>query len=178
MSINIPNASLIACMCEGGAESAIIDMLLDSDLLIFSREQLIDESVIKRLSAKNFEKRYLRTEYDQEIVILRVIDSRREGFNLSKCYRRQVSLIDVITAPEIEILIIVSQKKYNDFYNSKINKPSEYCKTVLGLGNVKSEQFIKKYFHDVDFLVKSIKEYNRVHRKKKNEYTIFDLLKQ
>lgn len=30
-------ANLIACICEGGAERAIIDILLDNRLLIFSR---------------------------------------------------------------------------------------------------------------------------------------------
>ena len=35
-----------ACICEGSAESAIIDILVDNDLLIFSREEMLDESVI------------------------------------------------------------------------------------------------------------------------------------
>lgn len=29
-----------ACICEGAAESAIIDILLDSELVIFSREEI------------------------------------------------------------------------------------------------------------------------------------------
>ena len=28
-----------ACICEGSAENAIIDILLDNDLLIFTREE-------------------------------------------------------------------------------------------------------------------------------------------
>ena len=35
------------CICEGSAESAIIDILIDNDLLIFSREELLEESVIR-----------------------------------------------------------------------------------------------------------------------------------
>ena len=49
-----------ACICEGAAESAIIDILVDSGLLIFSRSEMIDESVIRCRSAKRFEERYLR----------------------------------------------------------------------------------------------------------------------
>ncbi len=30
-----------ACICEGSAENAIIDILLDNELLIFSREDLL-----------------------------------------------------------------------------------------------------------------------------------------
>ena len=32
-----------ACICEGSAESAIMDILLDNDLLIFTREELLEE---------------------------------------------------------------------------------------------------------------------------------------
>jgi len=44
MAVDIPKASIIACICEGGAETVIMDILLDNNLLIFDREQLIDES--------------------------------------------------------------------------------------------------------------------------------------
>ena len=30
-----------ACICEGSAESAIMDILLDHDLLIFNREEML-----------------------------------------------------------------------------------------------------------------------------------------
>ena len=33
-----------ACICEGSAEMAIIDILLDHELLIFQREDLIEET--------------------------------------------------------------------------------------------------------------------------------------
>jgi len=73
MRLDIPKTSLIACICEGGAETVIMDILLDNGLLIFNREQLIDERVIPRTSVKDFERYYLRREYDQRIVILRII---------------------------------------------------------------------------------------------------------
>ena len=53
-----------ACICEGSAESAIIDTLVDNDLLIFSRDEMLDESVIRCRSAKRFEERYLRKGFD------------------------------------------------------------------------------------------------------------------
>lgn len=45
MTVNIPSSSLIACICEGGAETAIMDILLDNDLWIFNREQMIEDGV-------------------------------------------------------------------------------------------------------------------------------------
>lgn len=34
-------AKIKACICEGAAEAAIIDVLLDNDLLIFRREEML-----------------------------------------------------------------------------------------------------------------------------------------
>jgi len=177
MKIRISDSRLIACICEGGTETSIMDILLDNDLLIFKREQMIEESVIPRTSVKEFERRYLRAEYDDKILILRVIDSRNEEFNLSKAYQCQVEIINVITAPEIEMLIIVSKGEYENFCRSGIKKPSDYCKSVLKLKNVKSPTFVTKYFADARFLAKSIKEYHRVHKQKNTEATLYDLLK-
>lgn len=177
MKVNIPSSSLIACICEGGAETAIMDILLDNDLLIFNREQLIKESVLPRTSVKEFERRHLRMAYDQKLLILRVIDSRGEKFNLSKAYRCQVDVINVITAPEIEMLIIASKKKYDEYCRSGVKKPSDYCKNILEIKNVKSPTFIKDYFSDPCFLVDSIKEYHRVHKQKKTEASLYDLIK-
>ena len=39
------------------------------------------------------------------------------------------------------------------------------------------ENFISKYFSESSFLVDSIKEYHRVHKQKKDEASIYDLLK-
>ena len=177
MSVNILADSLVACICEGGAETEIMNMLLDNDLLIFNRQQLIDEEFLKRMSAKEFQKKYLHLEYDKKIIILRIIDSRSEKFPLSEIYRCQVEVINVITAPEIEMLIIINENKYDDFYNKRIQKPSDYCKQVLKMSNVKSPEFIKEYFSNIDDLVKSIREYCRVHKKRKNEHNLCDLLK-
>ncbi|MFB0958551.1 hypothetical protein [Proteiniclasticum sp. QWL-01] len=177
MTVNIPSSSLIACICEGGAETAIMDILLNQDLLVFSRDQMIEESVLPRTSVKEFERRHLRLAYDQKILILRVIDSRGEKFNLSRAYRSKVKVIDVITAPEIEMLIIVSKKKYDEYCRSKIKKPSDYCKNVLKIKNVKSPAYISKYFADPFFLLESIKEYQRVHKQKNNEASLYDLIK-
>ena len=41
-----------ACICEGSAEEAIIDILVDNDLLIFNREEMLEERVIRCRSAK------------------------------------------------------------------------------------------------------------------------------
>lgn len=154
-----------------------MDILLDENRLIFNRKQMIEESVLPRTPVREFERRYLGKEYDQKILILRVIDSRVEKFNLSRVYSCQVDVINVITAPEIEMLIIVSKDKYDEYCRSGVKKPSDYCKNVLGIKNVKSPVFIKEYFSDTDFLIDSIKEYHRVHKQKNKEASLYDLIK-
>ena len=44
-----------ACICEGSAENAIMDILLDHDLLIFDREEMLEEEVIRCREGKKFE---------------------------------------------------------------------------------------------------------------------------
>lgn len=45
-----------ARICEGSAEEAIIDILVDNDLLIFKREEMLEECVIRCRTYKMVEK--------------------------------------------------------------------------------------------------------------------------
>lgn len=90
-----------ACICEGSAENAIMDILLDSDLLIFSREEMLEEAVIRCREGKKFEQKYLRKGFNDKISVIRILDSRREKFKISKAYEHKIDVINVITAPEI-----------------------------------------------------------------------------
>lgn len=82
----------VACMYEGDAERAILDILLDNNALIFDRSMLLEEEPIKRCKPKDFEKRYLRKSFNGKISVYRIIDSRSEQFNLSKAYKDKVNI--------------------------------------------------------------------------------------
>ena len=56
--------NIIACICEGSAEHAIMDILLENDAIIFKKEQLLDEKVIRTRSAQKFEQDYLRKNFE------------------------------------------------------------------------------------------------------------------
>lgn len=165
-----------ACICEGAAESAIIDILVDNDLLIFSRCEMLDEKIIRCRSAKKFEERYLRKGFDDHISIIRIVDSRREEFRLSKAYSHKVDVINVITAPEIEMLIIHNEGAYERFKKSG-KKPSEFCKSDLRMHDVKSYDFVKSYFSNPETLVHAIRVYRRTASIPNGEYTLLNLLK-
>ena len=169
-------AKIKACICEGAAEAAIIDVLLDNELLIFQRQEMLEESVIRCREGKKFEERYLRKGFKDLISVIRILDSRRENFKLSKAYESKVDVINVITAPEIEMLIILSENKYNEFKKSG-KKPSVFCEENLKMSGVKSYDFVKAYFGNPNTLIQAIKRYNEVSKIRKGEYSLFDLLK-
>lgn len=169
-------AELKACICEGSAETAIIDILLEHDLLIFQQDELLDCQVLRCRDGKSFENRYLRKGFSNKVSVIRILDSRRENFKLSKAYQEKVDVINVITAPEIEMLIILSEGKYEEFKKSN-KKPSEFCKNDLKMINVKSYEFVKEYFRDTDKLLSAIEKYHSITQRRKGEYTLSDLLK-
>ena len=171
----------IACICEGGAERAILDLLLDNHKLCFEREELIEEQILRCRSGKEFEKRYLRKGFNDKITIYRVLDSRSENFKLSKAYEPKIDVKNVITAPEIEKLIICNEGKLKDYERETRKnpnmKPSTYCKSVLKYPYVKSYEFVTEYFTDMEVLLNALHEYCRVSKVRANEITIWDLLK-
>ena len=45
-----------ACICEGGAERVILELLLEQDKLIFSKEELLEEEIINSRRGKDLKK--------------------------------------------------------------------------------------------------------------------------
>lgn len=165
-----------ACICEGAAENAIMDVLLDNHLLIFSREEMLEEMVIRCRDGKKFEQKYLRKGFTEKISVIRILDSRREKFKISKAYEPKIDVINVITAPEIEMLLIFAEDKYKEFKKSG-KKPSDFCKEDLRMADVKSYDYVRGYFSNPAILVNAIKKYHEKSKIQRGEYTLLDLLK-
>ena len=165
---------LIACLCEGSMEQAIMEILLDNNRLIFEREQLLEEEILRCRSAKNFERDYLNKTTNEMITVYRILDSTNENFKLSGPYLKRVTVVNIITAPEIEMLVIHAEGKYDD-YSRKRMKPSDYVKQHLKIGKIKSYDFAKRYFANDDVLVEAIQQYKQKSAKKNG--TLADLLK-
>lgn len=70
----------VACICEGGAEKTIIELLLDSNSLIFSYDDLLEGEILRCRKARDFETQYLRKYFNEKVTVLRILDSRRERF--------------------------------------------------------------------------------------------------
>lgn len=171
--------SLEAILCEGSAEEAIVKLLLENSRLIIKQDNILDNAPIRIRSANTFCEKYLRRDFDGKLTVYRVLDSRKENFRLTgqnkKIFEDKLDVINIITAPEIEILYILAENKYQKYGKSK-KKASEFCKQDLKCKEVKSYDFIYSYFADIDKLLTVLKEYDRIHKKQSNELSLYDLL--
>lgn len=165
------------CICEGAAEEVIINLLLDHDKLIFSRDSLLRKKVERTRSATKITQMYLNQDYAKDVSILRILDSRTENFKLRKIYIGKFPVYNIYTRPEIEMLIIINEGHFQQFsQRAGGEKPSEYCKRVFGMGDVKSQDFIRQYFDNIDKLVNAIKMYRQFNQG--GEHNLSDLLKE
>jgi hypothetical protein len=87
-----------------------------------------------------------------------------------------VDVINIITAPEIEMLVILNEDKYKEYKKSGL-KPNEFCKGPLKMCNVKSPSFVKEYFADIDVLMGAIRKYASISKIRRGEHTLLDLFR-
>lgn len=127
-------------------------------------------------AAQNFEQQYLGKSFKKKITVIRILDSKKENFNLSKAYQSKIKVINIVTAPEIEMLIIFHENRQEEFWKSKL-KPSDFCLQRLRFSKVKEYKFVKDYFSDPTELVKAIREYQRKSNIPKGQIGLSDLLK-
>lgn len=167
--------SLYAIIAEGEAERAILDILLDSGKLDFTRKQILEDRVLKTRSGKNFCEKHLNFNFKQTIKVYRILDSRGEKFKLPREYQSKIESINVITRPEIEILVIISEGRYKEYKNSGL-KPSVFAaKNIKGFK--KYYEYYISYYKDVNKLIDAINEYKRITKLDKDEICLSSLIK-
>ena len=175
--------TLNAILCEGAAEQAILEILLENDVLTIKKETLFEEKVFRERSAESFFKKYMRVDLDEKVTIYRILDSKNENFKIKnkikKDFQGKYEVVDIVTSPEIEMLVIISEERFTDYSKVKSKvKPSEYCKQSLNLRKVKEYNFIRDYFSDVNHLISVIKQYHSLMKVNKDNFslTLYDLL--
>ena len=167
----------VLCICEGTAEEAVMDILLDNDMLKLSRSQLINNHKVTRTrKARDIETQFLNIDYsDRGLIILRILDSKREKFLLRKQYS-SYKIFNIYTRPEIEILHIIAEDCGNDF-QKKTMKPSAYFKGISSVNTIKRASFIREYYSDPEKLLQAILQYHH-HFGQKDELNLSNLLKK
>jgi hypothetical protein len=131
--ILIPESDLVACICEGSAEKTIIELLLDQDALIFSRDQLLDEAILHHnyMKAQRFSDQFLTMDYGKTKISVVVVQDRKIPYTIRAPYVNKISgIYCAITAPEIEMLMIHSLGMYHE-YNKHHKKPSIFLADIL-----------------------------------------------
>ena len=166
----------VLCLYEGNSEIAIMNMLIDQNKLLFERDSLVQKKVHKRVAAKIVQDQFLNLDYDKGVIILRIIDSRSEKFNLGKLYKDKFQVLSINTTPEIEILVIITEEDIDEFNKVKsTEKPSEFCKRKYRYKDIKTGEFVNRYYSDLSKLLDAIQKHKSSYGKEC--LTISDLLK-
>ena len=174
----------ILVMCEGPNELKIINLLLDSGKLKFSRDDLLDMRPFHARQLFSPQLKPALDAYHGELEIYRVGDKLSDVLKIPKDLSPAVkSQRKFCTKPELEMLLIIAENKTSQFDKVKSKqRPKTFCKQNVIFGRKKydnSTAFYEEYFKGkIDLLVSAITEYHRTHGKHKpDEGYLFDLLK-
>lgn len=182
--IDISESDIIACICEGSAEKFIIDILCENNKLIFSKDQLLNEEILtgKFRSSKHFIETYLKgiNYAPNKLLIVRILDKpQSDKFVLTKAYKEKVQVINCVTKPEIEMIMLAYKGWYEEYQKVNNIKPSTFLaeKMKLKTKDIKKYSFIEDMFqNDLLGLEEAIKKISK--NNNKNEKSIVDLLKK
>ncbi len=154
-----------------------MELLLDKDSLIFEPIQLLDDRFLTNIyrDVEKFSNQYLNQTYDDNSLVILLVLDKRQNFKIKKLYNRFIKAkYYVITAPELEMLMIHASGLFNKFQKYKATmKPCEFLANEWKkkLSVIKSEQFISSFFQKHD-LIKTIK----IHKSKSKKFQSSDEL--
>ncbi len=177
----------ILVMCEGNDEQSMMNLLLNSNKLVFNEDDLIGQRVY---SAKTLNNSLIQTElknYNEPVIIYRIGDTQKNDLKIPKEYKKIIDptrIFKYCTKPELEILLIINEGKIKEFEKSN-DKPSVFAKENIkyeGKHYSKNVKFINNYYScdRVKMLINNIKEYKRIKKGShaKDELFLADLLKK
>ena len=108
-------------MCEGPNELEIIRILLEHDKLIFTEDDLLNlVPYHARQIENNAAVKTALNLYHGDVEVLRIGDKLNDELKIPKEYKRKITDIrKYCTKPELEMLLIISEKKYSEFEKVK-----------------------------------------------------------
>ena len=173
-------------MCEGQNEETLLNMLLDKNLLIFSRDDLIGRRPYPIRQLNNTTIKTELKHYGQETIVYRVGDKQNDTLSIPKDLKNIVfkdKIYKYCTKPELEMLLIINEgleKQYEKVKSSE--SPKSFAKKFIKLNGKKYDQssdFFKEYYggNNISELVWSIKKYKTYKKHLKDELYLADLLK-
>lgn len=177
----------ILLMCESKNEEAILNILLDNDLLVFKRDELIG---LKPYAIRQLSHPTIKTElkhFGSPVKIYRVGDKQNDKLVVPNDLKKIISRNEIYkycTKPEFEILLILNEdlEKEYEKVKSKIS-PKSFAKKNIKINGRKYDQstdFIRLYYggNNVLNLIKNIKKYKAYKKHhQKDELYLADILK-
>lgn len=168
-------------VCEGKNEEAVLRWIVEKNCLELNAGQYSFDFIRARGSKswKALEQNCFEYEYDGEIAIVYLLDSKSEKRNCLKSKTgKQVPVIKVLTPPEIEILLILAypeaEREWNRQYRRKRQlKPSEFCRQYYQCDIKNGDNFINA-FESFEQFVSACQVYKSRHA---NQYCIYDILR-
>lgn len=163
-------------VCEGSAEQYVLSTLIERGELTIPQDRIVKSPItgrwfLTRRESIDQAERFLGVSYgDRPLLIIRIADSTSDRFRIPRGYEHTAQVVDLNTKPEIEMLVIIHEGQYGRYTNGSPRlKPSDYCKTTLGMPRVKSRTWLERYWSTPGDLEHALREYARLHRFHKNE---------
>ncbi len=171
-------------MCEGPNELAVIQMLLDNERLIFSEDDLLGLRPYYAKQLNSAIKTELNIYPGNDVCIFRIGDTLTDELKIPSDYKGKIERVErYCTKPELEILLIISEDKWDEYNKDKSKiMPKEFAKMNVKCDSKRydnSTKFYEEYFkkYGYDKLVWTIEEYKRLKKHKKGEHFLAELLK-
>lgn len=173
-------------MCEGPNEKKIMDILLDNNRLIFSRDDLLGLNVYHaRQINKSAQVRTELNIYPGEVEVLRIGDKQSDKLVIPKDYKGKITNVSkYCTKPELEMLLIIAEGLVKEYEKVKSDvSPKEFAKEHIKCGKKSydnSSKFYEDYFgKNIELLVSSIMKYQKLRSKghKKDEMCLANLIR-
>lgn len=173
-------------MCEGSNEKKIVDMLLEHGCFKFTEDDLLGLTPFhaRQINSNGQVKAELNI-YPDDVKILRIGDKQSDKLAIPAEYKGKIVEVEkYCTKPELEILLIIAYGMISEYDKVKSEiSPKKFCKKWIKYNKKSydnSSKFYEECFGDnINLLVDSIKEYQRIHGKShaKDEHCLAELLK-
>lgn len=156
-------------MTEGTCEKALLDLLLERNLLLYSRSDLLYNEIyhLRQINESTYEK-ISQLGTNEKITIIRIGDKLTDKLDIKCEYKdRIISCEKVCTKPEFEILHIIHEKKYKEYLKAKSKKkPCEFLKTIIKEYE-KTYLFNYQYFNNMsdDDIRQLLRKYSKLRGK-------------
>ena len=179
----------ILVLCEGTNEETILNILLDDNKLVFTRDDMIGR---RGYPIRQIDNPIIKTElkqYGLPVKIYRIGDKQTDEIKIPRELKNIVNKKEIYkycTKPELEMLIILNENlesKYEKVKSSKIT-PKDFVKINVTYNGKKYDQscdFLRDYFggKNINNLINSIKKYKTYKKKhEKDELYLESLLKK